>query len=59
MGITGDHYRGDYAGHTIEFVLDNWLKTAALYIDGKRVGFAWRILPHDITLTATIEAGGT
>jgi hypothetical protein len=59
MGITGDRYKGDYEGHTIEFVLDNWVKIAVLLIDGQRVASESRILPHDITLTGTFETNGT
>jgi len=58
MSITGDRYIGIYEGHTIELMRDNWIKTLKLLIDGKEVASESRILPHNITLTATLEHSG-
>jgi hypothetical protein len=58
MGITGDRYVGELDGHTIELVRNNWDKTLSLLIDGTRVAWESRILPHDITLTGEFEHKG-
>ncbi len=58
MGITGDRYEGDFAGHKIELVRDNLQKTLALVIDGSKVAWESRILPHDITLKGEFEHKG-
>jgi hypothetical protein len=58
VAITGDHYVGTYAGHTIELVRDNWAKTLVLLIDGQEVARESRVLPHDITLTGTLAHEG-
>lgn len=58
MSITGDRYVGTYEGHAIELVRNNWNKTLKLLIDGEEVASAFRILPHDITLTGTLEHNG-
>ena len=58
MGITGDRYQGTFAGHSIELVRENVLKTLSLEIDGLEVARASRVLPHDITLTAELEHEG-
>jgi hypothetical protein len=55
MGITGDRYVGEFDGHKIELVRDNWAKTLELYVDGVQVAAESRVLPHDITLTATFQ----
>lgn len=58
MSITGDRYVGTYEGHAIELVRNNWNKTLSLLIDDQVVASESRILPHDITLTGTLEHGG-
>lgn len=58
MGITGDHYIAMYEGHAIELVRNNWNKTLKLLVDGQEVGAESRVLPHDITLTATLVHNG-
>ena len=58
MGITGDRYQGTFAGHSIELVRENVLKTLSLEIDGLEVARASRVLPHDITLRAELEHEG-
>ena len=58
MGITGDRYQGTFAGHSIELVRENVLKTLSLEVDGHEVARASRVLPHDITLTAELEHEG-
>ena len=58
MGITGDRYEGDFEGHRIELVRDNLSKTLALVIDGSRVAWESRVLPHDITLKGEFEHKG-
>jgi hypothetical protein len=58
MGVTGDRYVAEYEGHTIELVRDNWVKTLALWIDGSEVARESRALPHNITLSATLEHNG-
>jgi hypothetical protein len=55
MAIDGDRYLAEHDGHRVELVRDNWKKTLELYIDGDKVASELRILPHDITLTATFE----
>lgn len=59
MAITGDRYVGSFAGHTIELVRDNWVKTLALLIDGREVARASRVWPRDITLEGTLQHDGT
>ena len=58
MALTGDRYVGTYAGHTIELVRDNWVKTLTLRIDGRAVARASCLLPGRITLTGTLEHDG-
>ena len=58
MAITGDRYVGTHAGHTIELVRNNWVKTVTLLIDGRPVARESCIWPHDITLTGRIERDG-
>ena len=57
MGIMGDRYEGD-DGHKIELVRDNMQTTLSLVIDGSRVAWESRILPHDITLEGDFEHKG-
>ncbi len=58
MSLTGDRYVGEYEGHTIELIRNNWNKTLQLLIDGQEVVCESRILPHDIVLTGTLEHNG-
>ena len=58
MSITGDVYVGEYEGHTIELVRNNWNETLKLLIDGKETASESRILPHTITLTGEFEHNG-
>jgi hypothetical protein len=59
MGLTGDRYEGELDGHKIELVRDNVHKTLALVIDGNRVAWESRVLPHDITLKGEFDHKGT
>jgi hypothetical protein len=58
MGLTGDRYEGTFEGHKIELVRDNVHKTLSLVIDGTKVAWESRILPHDITLNGEFEHAG-
>jgi hypothetical protein len=58
VAITGDHYVGTYAGHTLELVRNNWHKTLKLLIDGREVASESCALPHDMTLRGNLEVGG-
>lgn len=58
MGIMGDRYCGTYEGHTVELVRDNLVKKLKLVIDGVEVAHEDRGVPHNITLTATLEHAG-
>jgi hypothetical protein len=51
--MTGDRYVGEFDGHEIALVRDNWKKTLDLYVDGAKAASESRVLPHDITLHAT------
>ena len=55
MAITGDHYVAEYDSHTIELIRNNWNKTLKLLIDGAEVASASVALPHDVTLTGTLD----
>jgi len=57
VGLTMEHWHGAFRGHVIEVVYNNWIKTFALKIDGEQVARAGRILPRDLTLTATLLDG--
>jgi len=58
MGFMGDRYEGEFEGHKIELVRDNLQKTLALVIDGTKVAWESRILPHDITLNGEFDHNG-
>lgn len=58
MALTGDHYIGEYQGHTIELVRDNWVKMLTLWIDGQKVASESVMFPHNITLKASFEHHG-
>jgi hypothetical protein len=58
MGITGDHYEGEFEGHRIALVRNHWDKSLALVIDGDRVAWESRILPRDKTLSGEFEHAG-
>jgi hypothetical protein len=58
MSFTGDHYVATYKGHTIELVRNNLNKTLKLLLDGQEVASESRLLPHDISLTATLKHNG-
>jgi len=58
MGLMGDRYKGTFEGHTIELVRDNLRKSLSLLVDGDRVAWESRILPHDITLKGEFEHAG-
>jgi hypothetical protein len=58
MALTGDRYVGMYKGHTVELIRNNWVKTLALWIDGKRVASAMCIWPWQTSLTGTLEHDG-
>ena len=55
MGLTGDRYLGKFENHQIELVRNNWDKTMSLIIDGDKVAWESRVLPHDITLEGQFE----
>ena len=58
MALTGDHIIGEYEGHTIELVRDNWVKMLTLMIDGQKVASESIALPHNVTLHATLVHQG-
>jgi len=58
MSITGDRYVGEYEGHSVELIRNNWNKTLKLFIDGKVAASETRLLPHAITLTGEFEHNG-
>ena len=58
MALTGDRYVGEYEGHTIELVRDNWVKMLTLLIDGKKAASESIVLPHNVTLNGTFEHDG-
>lgn len=58
MAITGDRYVGDYEGHTIELVRNNWNKTLTLRIDGREAASESCVFPGRITLNGTLEHDG-
>jgi hypothetical protein len=58
MTLTGDRVVGNYAGHIIEFVRNNWTRTLTLVVDGRTVARAWRPLPRTTTLSGTLEQDG-
>lgn len=58
MGLTGDRYVGTFAGHTVELVRDNWVKTLRLLIDGREAAGTTCRLPRRVTLTGTLEHDG-
>jgi len=58
MGIMGERYCGTYEGHSVELVRDNLTKKLKLVIDGVEVAAEDRAVPHNITLTATLEHAG-
>ena len=58
MGILGERHAGTFEGHTLEIQRDNLSKSVKLLIDGKEVASERRLVPHDITLTATFEHAG-
>ena len=59
MGLTGDRLEGEFAGHRIALVRDNWRKALRLEIDGGVAASASRALPHDIVLRAQLDDRGT
>jgi hypothetical protein len=58
MPLFGDHYAGDYEGHTLELIRNNWDKTLKLLIDGDVVASTTCHLPRRITLTAALKHKG-
>lgn len=58
MSITGDRYEGEFEGHKIELVRNNWVKTLSLLIDGERIAWEMQMLPHDVTLEGEFELKG-
>ena len=59
MALTGDRVVwGSFAGHTIELVRNNWIRTLTLVIGGRTVARAWRRLLRTTTLRGTIEQDG-
>jgi hypothetical protein len=58
MAITGDRYVGEFEGHTIELVRNNWVHVLTLLIDGAEVARASCHVPRRITLSGTLNHGG-
>jgi hypothetical protein len=58
MAITGDRYVGDFEGHVIELVRNNWTKVFSLVVDGQVVAKERCDLPHNIELRFAFEMSG-
>ena len=58
MALTGDRYVGEFEGHTIELVRNNWVHALRLLIDGVQVAWTLCHFPRSITLRGTIDDGG-
>jgi hypothetical protein len=58
MAITGDRYVGEFEGHTIELVRNNWIHVLSLRIDGVIVARASCHFPRSITLSSRLESDG-
>jgi hypothetical protein len=58
MALTGDYYVGEYEGHTVELIRNNWNKTLMLLIDGEEAVSKSCMFPGHHTLTATVEHNG-
>jgi hypothetical protein len=58
MPLFGDHYAGDYEGHVLELIRNNWDKTLKLLIDGEEAASTTCHLPRRITLMAVLEHKG-
>jgi hypothetical protein len=58
MGLFGDRYVGEYEGHTVELLRNNWNKTLKLLIDGEEVASTSCDLPLTRTLEGSLEHGG-
>ncbi len=58
MGLFGDRHAGEYEGHTVELLRNNWNKTLKLLIDGEEVASTSCDLPLSRTLVGTLEHGG-
>ena len=58
MALTGDRYVGEYAGHQLELVRDNLVKRLELLVDGEKVASESCALPHNITMTASLDHDG-
>jgi hypothetical protein len=58
MGLFGDRYVGEYEGHTVELLRNNWNKTLKLLIDGEEVASTSCDLPLSRTLVGSLYHGG-
>jgi hypothetical protein len=58
MGLFGDRYVGEYQGHTVELLRNNWNKTLKLLIDGEEAASTSCELPLSRTLTGSLEHDG-
>ena len=58
MALTGDEYVGEYEGHQLRLIRDNWVKTVTLFIDGQEISSASCALPHNILLKGVLEHNG-
>jgi hypothetical protein len=58
MALTGDYYVGQYEGHTVELIRNNWNKSLKLLIDGDEVARASCTFPGRRTLAGSLECNG-
>jgi hypothetical protein len=58
MAFTGGYHVGEYEGHAIEFLWNNWNKTLRLVIDGEEVARELCLFPSRVTLTGSLEHNG-
>jgi hypothetical protein len=58
MALTGDYYFGEYEGHAIELVWNNWNKTVTLRLDGTEMDRASCLFPGRIRLIGRLVHDG-
>src|SRR5262245_60693783 len=58
MALTGDRYIGEFEGHTVELVRNNWVKSLVLLIDGHEVDRTTCHFPGTRTLRGELVRNG-